>query len=267
MRHGQMRLAAEELGVTYGAVSRQVRGLEQTLGVPLFEGPRNRLTPSRAAVDLHPALQEAFDGIEAAVARLVDRDRRVLDVSCLGTLTMRWLIPRLFGFHAEHPGVEVRLSADDGPVDFARQSLDVAIRVGHGPWTEGEVIELFPDKVGPVLSPMLAERVEDPLRDAPALHTKTRPAAWQDWCRSQDLPAPEGGREFEHFYFMLEAATAGLGVAIAPEVLVRDDLAAGRLRAPFGFEPSGQTYVALAPKRPGRETLAFLDWLARSRAV
>ncbi|SIS68056.1 LysR substrate-binding domain-containing protein [Phaeovulum vinaykumarii] len=278
MRHGQMRLAADELGVTHSAVSRQVRLLEKMLGLALFEGPRNRLVPTAAAQALQPALAAAFDGLEEAVRRVMQNERRALDLSCLSTLAMRWLIPRLVGFQARHPGIEVRLTADDGPVDFARQRLDVAIRVGAGPWGAAEVTRLFPDRAGPVLSPALLPPggLADPadLLALPILHTRTRPGAWAAWCRDAgcggaDLAPPAGGRSFEHFYFMLEAATAGIGVAIAPEVLVRDDLAAGRLIAPFGFLLTGQDYVALRPARAPADaaTAAFVDWLAQEAAA
>ncbi|MDQ0324534.1 DNA-binding transcriptional LysR family regulator [Rhodopseudomonas julia] len=265
MRHGQMRLAADELGVTHGAVSRQVRLLEEILEVPLFEGPRNKLVPTQTALELEPALTEAFDGIEVAVARAMQSESRFLDVSCTGTLAMRWLIPRLVDFQTAHPKIEVRLTGEYGPVDFSRHRFDVAIRVGRGPWGDAEVTELFAEAAGPVVSPKCAASVDldapETLHALPALHTKTRPAAWADWCREMDLAPPAGGRVFEHFYFLLEAATAGLGVAIAPEVLVRDDVAAGRLLAPFGFAPTGQAYVALRPRRPNRDAQLFIAWL------
>lgn len=89
--------------MTYGAVSRQVRGLEEVLGVPLFEGPRNKLLPSQAALEMQPVLQDAFDNIERAVSRVMRRDTRTLDVSCLSTFAMCWLIPRLFDFQERHP--------------------------------------------------------------------------------------------------------------------------------------------------------------------
>jgi DNA-binding transcriptional LysR family regulator len=266
VRRGQMTLAADELGVTYGAISRQVRGLEDVLGVCLFNGPRNKLVPTQAALDLQPALQTAFDGIERALDQIVNPARRVLDVSCLSTFSMRWLIPRLFDFQERHPDIEVRLTADDGPVDFSRQQHDVAIRVGTGPWDNAQAIILFEDCVGPVLSADLVNGGDilswDDLSNMPLLHTKTRRTAWRDWCVAQGIRVPGGGRVFEHFYFLLEAATAGLGVAIAPEVLVSDDLKAGRLIAPFGFETSGQTYVCLHPEQPRKDTIIFVDWLS-----
>ncbi|MBT9385376.1 LysR family transcriptional regulator [Pseudooceanicola sp. CBS1P-1] len=263
LRLGQMKLAAEELGVTYGAISRQVRGLEALLGVTLFEGPRNKLVPTPAAQSLQPALQSAFDGIEEALARLLGQERRLVDLSCLSTLSMRWLIPRLYDFQDAHPQIELRLSAADGPVDFRRDRHDLAIRVGPGPWAPAEAVALFEDRVGPVLAPGRCPAGADwaALSALPLLHTRTRAGAWADWCAGQGLPLPPGGRSFEHFYFLLEAATAGLGMAIAPEVLVRDDLQAGRLVAPFGFVPSGQSYVCLAPPGLRPEAALVRDWL------
>ena len=127
------------------------------------------------------------------------------------------------------------------------------------------VTDLFADAVGPVASPSIFNPTKpvkwQDLSASPLLHIRTRPAAWSDWCALNDCALPPGGQEFEHFYFLLEAATAGLGVAIAPEVLVRDDLAAGRLVAPFGFGLSGKRYVALTPDHPSAQAIAFTSWL------
>ena len=265
-RLGRMSDAADELGVTHSAISRQIRSLEARLGVRLFEGARNRPRLSDAAQSLLQDLTPAFDSIEEAVFRITNPERQPLDVSCLGTLAMRWLIPRLYRFQDAHPAIDIRLTSDDGPVDFRRQRIDVAIRVGPGNWPQDATKTLlFEDRVGPVLSPALcaADRISDAtdLAGCPLLHTETRPNAWADWCAKSGASLELGGRQFEHFYFMLEAATAGLGVAIAPEVLVQDDLAAGRLFAPFGFVASGQTYVALSRRGLMSQGTAFLAWL------
>jgi LysR family glycine cleavage system transcriptional activator len=265
-RLGRMTRAAEELAVTHGAVSRQVRDLEESLGVRLFAGPKNRLELTNEGRALLDGLTPAFDQIEAAVAAVRDESEGVLDVSCLGTFTMRWLIPRLFDFQERHPEIEVRLGAGDRPVDFGRERFEVAIRVTDHPLPDAaEVTPLFDEAVGPVLAPTLARRVRAPadLADVPLLATRTRPGAWEDW-RSRtgvDLPAATG-RAFEHFYFMLEAATAGLGACVAPWPLVADDVAAGRLVAPFGFRPSGLAYVALRRRRRNRKAELFCAWLA-----
>lgn len=267
-RCGRMVDAAEELSVTHGAVSRQVRQLEEVLQTQLFEGPKNRLRLTEAGERLLPSLTAAFDQIEASLDSIVDREEGALDVSCLGTFTMRWLIPRLYRFAERHPAIEVRLSASHQPVDFKRDAFDVAIR-----WVRGEgagdavVVPLFDEYFAPVLSPDLAARFDfsqsEDLSRVPLLHTKTRRSAWADWCAhsGQSWPRPEQGTEFEHFYYMLEAATAGLGMAIAPWPLVTDDIRAGRLLAPFGFTASGYSYVALRRARRNRKADLFCAWL------
>lgn len=262
-RHGRMTAAAGELNVTHSAVSRQVQHLEELLGVQLFEGPKNDLRLTEAGRLLLPGLTAAFDQIEAAVRLVADTEGGSLDVSCLGTLTMRWLIPRLYRFRAEHPGIEVRLSASDSPVDFARDGFDVAIRVGREPWPEnGDVHHLFAEQFGPVLAPRLARQSAD-FSGITLLHTRTRPHAWRDWCERSGLELNiSSGTEYEHFYFMLEAATAGLGVCVAPWPLVADDIRAGRLIAPLGFISSGQDYVALTRRsRKHPKSALFCDWL------
>lgn len=267
-RHGRMVTAAAELAVTHGAVSRQVRHLEQLLGVTLLEGPKNRLALTEAGRLLVESLTPAFAQIDAALRTVADPDEGRLDVSCLGTFTMRWLIPRLHRFTAVHPRIDLHLSASHAPVDFARESYDVAIRVGRPAETpEVVAVPLFDEWVGPVLAPRLADtlRLDAPadLLAAPLIHPKTRRTAWADWARTRGLAqAIPAGAEYEHFYVMLEAATAGLGVAVAPWPFVIDDIRAGRLVAPFGFTPSGQRYAALRRQRRNRKAEQFCTWLA-----
>lgn len=264
-RHGRMSLAADELNVTHSAISRQVQILEAALGVSLFEGPKNALRLTEAGRALLPGLTTAFDQIDIAVRLVADTDEGPLDVSCLGTFTMRWLIPRLHRFQARHPGIEVRLSSSDAPVDFSRAAFDVAIRVGSKPWpSSSEVVPLFQEHIAVVVAPRLADA--DFSRVA-KLHTKTRPSAWEDWHALSGIAVGNGvDTAFEHFYFMLEAAVAGLGMCVAPYPLIADDLLAGRLIAPFGFQPSGQTYVALRRPRRHRKSTLFCDWLVEEAA-
>lgn len=262
-RHGGMGRAAAELHVTHSAVSRQVRQLEQVLGVQLFEGPRNALRLTEAGRLLLPGLSAAFDQLDLAVRLVADAAEGPLDLSAMGTFTMRWLIPRLHRFQAAHPGIEVRLSASDRPVDLERDGWDVAIRVGQPPWPTGcGVITLFAEQVGPVLAPRLVRPRARELDGLPVLHTRTRPGAWADWSTRTGIAVPAAaGVEHEHFYFMLEAAIAGLGVCIAPWPLVADDVQAGRLAAPHGFVDSGRVYVALRRRQRHRRSALFCAWL------
>jgi LysR family transcriptional regulator, glycine cleavage system transcriptional activator len=130
------------------------------------------------------------------------------------------------------------------------------------------VTALFEERVGPVLAPVLATgrelRRPHDLGAVALLHTRTRRHAWAAWAASVGWTAGGlDGAEFEHFYFMLEAATAGLGAAIAPWPLVLDDVTAGRLVAPFGFSPSGQAYVAVRRPQRNRKAEAFCAWAER----
>jgi len=204
-RHGLMKLAAEELHVTHSAISRQIQNLEEALGVRLFEGPKNAPRLTDAGRTLLPALSEAFDRIDAAVRLVASAEEGHLDVSCLGTFLMKWLIPRLHRFRQSHPAITIRLSTADTPVDFSRESFDVAIRVGAGPWPEdAEVIPLFAERFGPVCSPKLGAG-PDNLFSLPMLQTQTRRSAWSDWCERAAVDVElRPASEFEHFYFMLE---------------------------------------------------------------
>lgn len=266
-RLGLMKLAASELNVTHSAISRQIRHLEETLDVRLFEGPKHAPKLTETGKTALPALTAAFDQLDTAVRLISDTEEGPLDVSCLGTFMMRWLIPRLHRFKKEHPNIEIRMSTADTPVDFSRESFDVAIRVGSGQWPEdSEAAPLFAEWFGPVCAPTFNV---DPHRiyQLPLLQTQTRRSAWANWSERTRIPV-ESSRsdEFEHFYFMLEAAVAGLGFCIAPWPLVADDIIAGRLIAPFGFVESGQSYVALRRRQKNKKVSAFTSWLQRSSA-
>jgi DNA-binding transcriptional LysR family regulator len=215
-------------------------------------------------------LTQGFDRIEAGVRTVADTATGALDVSCLGALTMRWLIPRLGSFTAIRPGIEVRLSASDDPVDFSRHAYDVAIRVSSDPVPiDADITTLFGDAVGPVLSPDLAGRLKlksaKDLRRATLLHSRSRRQAWLTWASAIGwagaTEAVSGGTEYERFFYMLEAATAGLGIGIAPWVLVIDDIKARRLVAPFGFVDTGQFYYVARRNQRNQKAEFLCQWL------
>ncbi len=267
-RHGRIVDAAAELCVTHGAVSRQVKQLEQALGVKLFRRAGTGVALTEAGARLLPALSSAFDLIETGVERVRPSASGALLISCIGTFIIRWLIPRLHGFRSQHPDIEIRLSESDGPVDFAQDAADLAIRTLQPPWPDNMITTpIFGEEVGPVLSPELQTTLEirnvDDLARAPLLHTETRATAWPDWLAAAgrtDIDAASGDR-FEHFYYMLQAAASGLGVAVGPRPLVDDDIVAGRLVAPLGYVESGFHYVVLRPMRDDARAEAFVAWL------
>lgn len=273
-RLGSVTAAAAELHVTHGAVSRQVKQLEQALGTALFHRAGTRLRLSEAGARLLPVLTSSFDLMEAGVAQAARARGGNLIVSCLGTFAMRWLIPRLFAFRAAHPDIEVQLSASDAPVSFLRDRFDLAIRTERPPWPADMIAKPFiVEEVGPVLSAGLQEKLHlralEDLRRATLLHTGTRLLAWPDWFASvgQAEIQPAAVQTFEHFYFMLQAAASGLGVAIGPKPVIEDDLAAGRLVAPFGFVRSGLSYVSLRPHADDSRAALFEAWLLAQPAA
>jgi LysR family glycine cleavage system transcriptional activator len=268
-RLGRMTTAAEELSVTPGAISRQVRQLEQALGVPLFEGAKNKPQLTAAGASLWPALSSALDQMETAVREVRSGKAGTLDVSCFSTFTVKWLIPRLYDFNALHPDIEIRLSAAGHAVDLERDRRDLVITVAErGSEACATLLPLFVERLGPVMAPALAAQanVRKPgdLAGLPLLHTKTRPDAWQTWCESRGAGFPvQGGPAFEHYYFTLEAAVGGLGVCIAPWHLVMDDIRAARLVAPLGFEESAYQYVARRRVGPHARLDSFCAWLEK----
>ncbi len=268
-RLGGMTRAADELCVTHGAVSRQVRGLEAELGVALFCGPKGRLRLTAEGERLQAVLGDAFDLMARGVADVSARAAGELTVSCLGSFAMRWLIPRLPRFQAGHPQIAVRLTTTDVSSPSVPDGVDLAIRVGGPTWPRDvDVRPLFAEQAGPVLAPALARGLKQcrpaDLARLTLLHTATRPESWDEWFGIRALARPPAAvsRQFEHFYFMQEAALAGLGVAVGYWHLVADDVIAGRLVAPFGFDASGRRYVVLMPRRDRPAARLFADWLA-----
>ena len=241
MRLGGVGRAAERLGVTHGAVSRQLGQLQALLERPLFEGPRNARRPTAEAERLWAEIAPAFATLEAAFAGRAGRVRRVR-VSCLSTLAARWLIPRLPAFAADAPGTAIELTESYAPLERSLGGADLAIRMlpAGAVLPDGVTATPFMDnRFGLVLAPGLAERA------APGrLVSRSHPSAWDDWAARSGRAVPATPVvEFDHQQTMIEAALAGLGAAITQEALVRGELEAGRLRAPFGFVSDGARYA------------------------
>ena len=261
--------AAAELHLTHGAVSRAVRLLEDELGIALFERRSRRVFLTESGRKLARAVGEGFSVMQLALAELRANARQTqrLVLSCEPTLLMRWLIPRWPAFKTQYPGVDVHLAAGGGPFSFT-SGIDLAIRRDDFPWPDNYHAEtLFGEKVGPVCRP---EKVSgwfsstDIASNAPRLHTRTRPAAWQEWATAAGLPTKDGsGQTFDHFYFSLQAAVAGLGVAMGSWYQVCDDVASGVLAAPLGFTADGSRYYLLSshPIQPASPHSIILEWL------
>jgi DNA-binding transcriptional LysR family regulator len=257
-RLGGVGRAAEALHVTHGAISRQLRLLEEHLGVALFQREGRGLRLTRAGEDLQAACEGAFEQIREAVSALKRHQRpEALVLGCSGSILARWMIPRLQALQNALPQLPLHWSAQDGSFTAEQQGLDAVLLLAQPPWPRGwQVRELAPERVGVVVSPQhpasarLRHQPPSALLGEALLHTTSRPQAWPAWALSHELePAQlQLGSGFEHLYYLLEAAVAGLGVAIAPEPLVADELAAGRLLAPWGFGATGGFWVLATPE-------------------
>lgn len=244
-RLSSVSLAANELNVTHGAVSRQLNVLEEHLGLALFGKDGRGIKLTDAGVRLRDSAGEAFARISNTCVALKKQTRDAPFVlACPGSLLARWFIPRLEKLNRELPELRLQLSASDVEHDPKLIDADAVLCFATPPWPAAmQVHELAVERIGPVISPQHPQLSE--LSTAPAahllgerlLHTTSRPQAWPQWLTLSGLDqhALQLGQGFEHLYYLLEAAVAGLGIAIAPQQLVADDLAAGRLLAPWGF--------------------------------
>ncbi len=260
MRSGGIGRAAERLGVTHGAVSRQIAGLQRSLAHPLFEGPRNARRPSAEAERLWREIAPAIAVLDEAVARLAGRNHRVR-VSCLSTLAARWLIPRLPDFVASAPGTTIDLTESYAALDRSLGGADLAVRMWRPdlPAPDGLKATAFMDNaLGLVAAPGLGGATR-----AIRLVSRSHPQAWTVWSTLTGYAVPVGDPvEFDHQQTMIEAAVAGLGPAIAQSALVEADIAAGRLIAPQGFVADGAVFAAFSRaddlSASGRRFLAWL---------
>ncbi len=271
-RHGSFTLAAEELRVTHGAVSRHIQTLEAWLGVLLFERHNRRVVLTEAGRSYLPEIGAALDRMALATARQMERSQsHVLHVNALATFTLRWLIPRLSAFQRANPLVEIRLTTSNVPLAHIIEPFDVAIR--GGPETRPGFVgrQFLTERRIPVCSPTL--RQHGPLAEPrdltrhTLLHAATLTEVWPQWLQAAGVPnlQPQASVTLEHFYLTLQAALDGLGVAMGPERLIADDVAAGRLMLPFaGPALPARSYHTYVPEARAEHAAvrAFCDWLS-----
>lgn len=267
VRLGSMSAAAAALGVTHGAISRHVQALEARYGVPLLRRLAKSVEPTPAGAQLAASLGEAFGLMHQGIGRLAPG---ALMLSCSATIMMYWLIPRLSRFKQDNPAIEIRLNVNYGEVDFVRDEISLAIRSSMIRAPKEVVIrKLLREDIGPVCHPAYAARLKlqapEDLARARILGTATRPGAWDEWLSALGHPglSLRSHEQFEHFYLLIQAAACGLGVAMAPKMLVLDDLRSGKLVAPFGFTPGPYKLVLwIAPHlRTRADTKALVEWL------
>lgn len=271
-RLGSLSQAARQLNVTHGAISRQLKALETELGIALFAKDGRGLKLTEAGLRLREASTQAFDRLRAACAELAVADADAPFVlGCSGSLLARWFIPRLGRLNAELPDLRLHLSAGEGDLDPKSPGIDALLVFAEPPWPEDvQVYELIGEQIGPVVSPhyphcaRLSKAAPHAVLSEALLQTASRPQAWPNWALANGLDptALAFSQSFEHLYYLLEAAVAGLGIAIAPQALVADDLQAGRLVAPWGFTRTPASLALWVPRRrAGRRAERLAGWL------
>jgi len=282
-RHLNFSRAADELAVTPGAVSQQIQNLEDYVGAALFKRTPKGLLLTDAAQTALPALREAFDRLAEAASLLTAAvDGRRLTVSVAPSFAAKWLVPRLGLFEAEHPLVDVWLSADMEVVDFALGEIDLAIRYGAGRYPGLEVVKLMSETVIPVASPAFLEA--NPLNEPGdlahhiLLHDGSPDADdscpdWAMWLAARGIKGVDGARgpRFNQSSLVIEAAVGGRGVALAKRALAQADLDAGRLVAPLQIAATEVdfAYFVVHPKAKGRlpQVKAFVTWITAQAAA
>src|SRR3989440_4973109 len=280
-RHLSFTKAGDELFLTQSAVSRQIKELEDQLGVPLFHRRHRALVLTEAGQQFYASAAQVLTTMRAATDQLRARaGNKGLSVTTTNSFAALWLIPRLAGFTRTHPGVDVRIMAETRVQDLDRDGLDLAIRHGPASLAGPNAVRLFGERVFPVCSPKLLKK--NPLREPadlknhcllqyddpdvrhPWLH-------WKTWLEVAGIPdlRPVGTLSFSGFEQIIPAAVAGHGVALGRSPLVKDLLATKELVAPFktSADPARAYFAITAKSAAGRpEVAGFVEWLKEEAA-
>lgn len=269
-RTGSITAAARELDLTQSAVSRQIKALESQLGVELFLRERQTIRLTVAGDGYAREIREALRRISSASLNLrANPHGGTLNLAILPTFGARWLAPRLGRFLAMHPGITINLVTRIAPFDFRLDSIDAAIHFGDAVWPGADLVFLMQEETVPACSPdfKAVHHIAEPadLLSVPLLHLTTRPDAWERWFTHSDVQfGSVHGMLFDQFATASQAAIGGLGVALLPTFLIRDELERGELVAAIDRPMASQQryYLALPKERASYPPLvAFRDWM------
>ncbi|MFN3658637.1 MAG: LysR substrate-binding domain-containing protein [Pseudolabrys sp.] len=268
-RGGSFARAADELAVTPAAISRMVRLLEDRLGVELFQRKPNGLALTPAGRAYQAGLSPLFDQLAHLTAQVTALASPVITVGVGPTFAIRWLIPRLGSFRKQHPDIDVRITTGGAAAPFA-VDWTCGITLGDGDFPGLAAEPLFAADLMPVCAPALAAQLSAPaeLKNAPLLRVSHAPQDWPRWLKAAGVPrlTPKGP-QFEFYGQALQAAVDGLGVAMGIRPYIDDDLAAGRLVAPFALSvPKGARWFLVYDRARAEEPgfVAFRAWLMRA---
>jgi LysR family transcriptional regulator, glycine cleavage system transcriptional activator len=268
--------AAQELCVTQGAVSQQVKALEDELGVRLFRRERQRLVITDAGRAYLEVVRDAFDRLAMGTERLLQREKSgTLTITTSPNFAAKWLVHRLGRFSEAHPGIDLRVSASMQHIDFAREDIDLAIRHGDGQWPGMAVTQLCTEALFPVCSPKLvtgrgAPRLPRDIKHHTLLHTNDK-EDWAAWLTRANISGVDATRGivFNQASMAIDAAVDGQGIALARTALASWDLISGRLVRPFpqAFDAPYAFWI-VCPKSTSElpKIAAFRDWLLQEAA-
>lgn len=271
-RHMSFAKAAEELNVTPAALSFQIKSLEEHLGQPLFRRLNRAVELTEAGRTLAPGAAKGFATLQtawSATRRL--QDNTTLTITAGPALTAKWLAPRLYEFARAHPEIDLRFSATLRNLDFERDDVDVAIRFGYGPDEGLYSVPVRQEWLTPVMTPELATQFPTPdsLTKAPLIYDDSigflnPPCDWPTWFRAVGVDfTPRAGAHFSNADHAIDAAVAGVGVALGRRPMIIKDVIEGRLVAPFktAIETKARFRFLCRPGEEARPQIAaFRDW-------
>jgi len=277
-RHLSFTRAADDLFVTQAAVSHQVKALEDHLGLKLFKRMNRALMLTEEGQHYFPEVRDALDHLSQATESLVKSDTSgVLTVSVMPSFASLWLVPRLQSFTQQHPDIDLRISADDSLVDFARDDVDCAIRFGIGDWSGVYKKKFLEENVFPVCSPLYLEThpsIKDPsnlkyhtlIHDYAVRSEIEAHLTWKYWLTEAGISGVDydRGPKFSHTHMVMQACLAGEGVALGRSALIQTELDAGRLIRLYDFSVSALVshFFVCPPHAEERYKIkAFCDWL------
>ncbi|WP_281662903.1 LysR substrate-binding domain-containing protein [Paraburkholderia fungorum] len=238
-RHGSFARAAEELALSEGAVSRQIGRLEAFLGVALFERVGNRVRLAPNGTRYAAQVREILDRLERDSLYLMGQpiEGASIDIAAIPTFATRWLIPRLKRFQDRHPHITVHIAERMDPFVLAGSGFDAAIHFEHPAWAGMHLHRLLEEVLVPVCSPALlaSAGANLSLDELPRLHRRQNPDAWQLYAHEAGIVLTNSavGARYDLHSMLIEAALAGLGVALVPRLYVGAELEQGRLVAPW----------------------------------
>jgi len=277
-RHQNFGVAADELCVTPGAISQQIKALESYLGLALFQKSGRRVVMTQEAQMLLPELREAFGLIQKSLSRLGDSETGLLTISTTLAFAAKWLLPRLYQFQAQYPDIDIRLDTNDRLTQFDQENVDASIRFGNGDYPGLKALpikSISGEKIIPVCNPALLDGAQPLLKPQDLqfhtlLHDDTMLnsdvlTTWPKWLAWVGVTTVDAARglHFSNSLLAIDAAISGQGVALGCEFVVKDDLRAGHLVQPFST-PCKLDYsyhLVFPDKRVNKKLEYFYQWL------